>query len=209
MTVFNTLGRAAGIALALAAAGPAFAVCPGAHLQPSVNFGRAFGTPEKATVAVDFGPARRYDDVLFQYFEYQSKEPGYARVFGVHVLRDSTTQQARVFLARLKDMKLVLVQAPLTATAVETILAIAAPIVRDTHYRQTPCEAMYLDGYVIQVGVDWQSGADHDYIAGEAFAPIRGTPAAQLQTLGRTLRAIAEGTMTESDLPLKPDRPAQ
>jgi hypothetical protein len=200
---------AAAISFALAGVGPALAVCPGAHLQPSVNFGRAFGTPEKVTVEVDVGRARRYDDVLFQYFEYQSKEVGYARVFGVHVLRDSTTNQARVFLARLKDKKPVLNQALLTPKAVETVLAIAAPIVRDTHYRHRPCEAMYLDGHVIQVGVDWQSGADHGYIAGEAFAPIAGTPAAQLQTLGRTLRAIAEGKMTESDLPLPQDTPAQ
>jgi hypothetical protein len=179
------------------------AACPSSHLEPTLRFGRAFGNPVKATTDVDVGPLGEDEEWVFQYFEYQSREsrePGYASMFGVHVLRDSTAKTARVFVARLKDGKPVLVQAPLSMKATAAVIAMAWPIVHDTHYRKVACDAEYLDGHVIQVGVAGRSGWSSSFIGGEAYGPIQGTPVYQLQLLGRALKSIATGTMAESGL---------
>lgn len=191
-------------AMIVGAIGTARASCPATHLEPSTNYGRAFGTPEKVTTDIDPGPGADDEDIAFQYFEYQSREsrePGFSPVFAVHVFHDAQAAKARVVLGRLKEGKPVLVQAPLNKKTVELIKAIAAPIVRATRYRETPCPAMYLDGYVIQAGVDWRAGdTDANFIGGEAYAPQPGSPAHKLQVLGRALRAIASNKMAEADL---------
>lgn len=92
-------------------------------------------------------------------------------------------------------------QSPLDQQTVDLIVAIAAPIVRNTHYREVPCSAFYTDGYVIQVGVAWRGGdSDADFIGGEAHVPIPGSPADQLKVLGRALREIASKKLAEKDL---------
>lgn len=177
--------------------------CPSFHLEPTAVYGRAFGNPDQVmsvTVNVDVGPLA--DDVapIFAYFEYQTRDGDFAPVYGVHVLQDGATQQARVYLARLKEGKPVLAQRALLPKTVDLILATATPAVRATRFRGPVCDALYTGGHVIQVGVAWRRLGDADVIAGEAFVPRPGTPVYQLQVLGRSLRAIALGELPESKL---------
>lgn len=181
----------------------AHASCPSSHLEPTLNYGHAFGNPVKITTDIDIGQGFRGEEAIFTYVEYlsrESRETGYSPVFAVHVFRDELTKNARVVEGRLKADKPILVQAPLSAQTAELVIAIAAPIVRDTHYPESPCPAFYLDGYVIDVGVNWRTGQDANFIGGSAYSPIEGTPAGHLQVLGHALRAIATGKLAESKL---------
>ena len=55
-------------------------MCPSSHLQPTINYGHAFGNPVKATTEVDLGPLLEDEELVFQYFGYQSR---YSREAGV------------------------------------------------------------------------------------------------------------------------------
>jgi hypothetical protein len=178
-------------------------MCPSSHLQPTINYGHAFGNPVKVTTEVDFGPLLEDEELAFQYFEYQSRysrEAGYQNMFAVHVLRDLTAKKARVFVAWLNDGKPMLVQAPLSLKSVGLVTAVAVPIVHATRFPLAACDVEYLDGYVIQVGVARRSGLANNFLGGEVYAPIPGTPVHQLEVLGRALQAIATGKLAESAL---------
>ena len=192
----------ASILLLLAFATPsalALSTCPSAHLEPTLNYGRGFGNPEKITIHFDTGSRSSDEDLAFQYFEFQSSDPGYARVYAVHVLQNEDTKKGRVFLARIKDGIPVTAEMPLSEKTVDLVIAIATPVVLATRFKNPPCTVLYTDGYVIQVGVEPKVGS-RGFIGGEANIPIPGTPVHQLQLLGRALRAVALGELPESKL---------
>jgi len=198
---FRLLALATG--MALAGVHEARASCPSSHLEPTLNYGHAFGNPGKITTEIDLGPGFRNEEALFAYVEYQSREsrePGYSPVFSVHIFRNELTKNARIVEGRLKAGKPILVQAPLSTQTVELVTAIAAPIVRATHYPMSSCPGFYLDGFVIDVGVNWRTETDANFIGGTAYSPLEGTPAGHLRILGLTLRAIATGKVAESAL---------
>jgi hypothetical protein len=171
--------------------------CPAAHLEPTLNYGRAFGNSEIITVNVDTGPRNDNEDLAFQYFEYQSPDPGFQRVFSVHVLHDPVAKTGRVILARLKDGKPVLAEMRLSEKTIERAVAVATPGILATRFRDPPCKIVYTDGYLIQAGVE---ANQIGFVGGEAFAPLPGTSAHRLEVLGRALRAIALGELSESKL---------
>jgi len=189
--------------LVLTAFQQAGAACPSSHLEPTLDYGRAFGNPVSITTGIDIGPDFHNEEAIFQYVEYQSRDsrdPGYSPVFAIHVFQNEVTRNARLVVGRLKAGKPVLLQMPLSASTVELISTIASPLVRDTHYPKSPCPALYLDGWVIDVGVRWRSENEVKFIGGTAYAPIAGTPAGHLGVLGRALRAVATGELAESEL---------
>lgn len=200
--MINTFQTVFGIAcIAIGASQNAYALCPSSHLEPTVSYGSAFGSPEKITTAANFGLLSGNDELVFQYFEYQSRDlDGYDPVFGIHILYNPATKSARVFFGRIKGGNPIWLHASLSLRTVETIVAIAAPIIRNTRYRQVACDVVYTDGHLIQAGVNWQSVNTYQFIGGEAFAPLPGSEAARLQSLGHALRALATGKMRESEV---------
>lgn len=188
---------------ALSAALPARANCPVDHLQPTTLYGSAFGSPVRATTEPDLGHLSWDEELEFQYFEYQSRdEPQFQRVFAIHVLANTEVKTARVFLVRLrKDGEPVRKEAALSLKTVALIKAIATPVLRNTRYRTSLCLVVYTDGHVIQAGVAWRGdGSNARFLGGEAYAPIMRSPAAQIETIGRGLRKLAEGELKEVGL---------
>lgn len=193
--------RALLLLLALSAALPARANCPVDHLEPTTAYGSSFGNPARATTDADLGHLSWEEEFEFQYFEYQSRdEPQFQRVFAIHVLVNTEAKTARVFLVRLrKDGEPVRKEAALSLQAVALIKAIATPVLRNTRYRTSLCPVVYTDGHVIQAGVAWRGNdSTARFLGGEAFAPIPGSPAARVESLGRGLRKLAAGELSEA-----------
>jgi hypothetical protein len=175
----------------------AASLCPSAHLEPTLNYGRAIGNADIIAVNLDNGRRKDSEELAFQYIEYQSPDLGFDKVFAVHVLRDPEAKIGRIILARLKAGKPVLAEKRLSEKTVALAVAIATPAVLATRFRDPTCEVLYTDGHIIQAAVHVDL---RGVVGGEAYSPIPGTSAGRLEVLGRALRAVALGELAESTL---------
>jgi hypothetical protein len=125
-------------------------MCPSSQLEPTLNYGRAFGHPERATIFADLGATAEDEELIFQYFEYQTRDAPFAPFYAIHLLQDQRSGEGRAFLIRLKGDTPLRVETKLSKAALHQILQIASPIVSRTQYPDHACEAQHLDGFVIQ-----------------------------------------------------------
>jgi hypothetical protein len=182
----------------------AMPLCPSTTLEPTLKYGRAFGSAEAATISASLHPTED-EELVFQYFEYQTNDPGYAPVYGVHLLYDEKKSEGRLFLTRIKDKEAIQDDTGLDGKTVDALIAYASPIVQRTHYPPGCSNALkkgtaivYTDGFVIQVA----SGSTlmpNALQGGEAYSPIKGSDADRMVKVGRMLRQIClKRTSTEA-----------
>ena len=171
-------------------------LCSSSSLEPSLGYGHAFGDPKEVTEPnIDVG---ENEYLVFQYVEYQTREPDYAPVYGIHLLRDEKTKEGRLILIRLKTGKgkkrvPILREISLNAQQIADVLAYASPIVQQTHYPDKSCgNIIGTDGFVFQAASGSPQYPEH-LQGGEAFEPVAGSDADRMVKLGRLLRSLCLG----------------
>lgn len=171
--------------------------CPTSHFVPVYRFGMVLGDAERllnANVGKD-----RYDGVLFDYLEFQTREPGYWSIYRVVMLEpENGPSYVAVVRQPLKpgekepvaSLPPEIIYKDIDSQRKQAILDAAISIMGRTRYPAEGQEIMCLDGHVSQIYVrDIRAKALSSELVGEVYSPSSDTEADALEKVAHTLKA--------------------
>jgi hypothetical protein len=172
-------------------------LCPLPYFTPTDFLGGAF-SGQKLT---EYNFTRSGEDSVFEYFEYQTVDPGYQSVYLVDILRAEDASY-RVALGRLPKQALVNEKdAPefryrmIDVAIVNRLVKAATPILLHTHYNPVRQDIVCTDGFVVQVYLVARGYGD---LVADAYSPPSGSEARSVVELGRVLKQFVLGKADEA-----------